>query len=660
MTYKTRKNAVTRRTEVTASHSEYHQSDSPTPRPRRDAISTLHRTLGNQAVQRLAETPSSRVLLSVSHPHDRDEREADRIATDIHETAAPMSRPERAEAASPTNGHEGAAARTARAFGLLQGPGQSLPETVRSSFGSSFDQELVTARIHTDATANDTADALGARAFTVGRDIGFAEGAYQPESRAGRALLAHELAHVRQADSKPPQVYRQAVEVSYELDYPSTAAAIVDERAERQSPFRFDPVEPETVAAARKAIEAGGYIRKAIAALNAEQLQEAEQRLAALAQETGLSEQSLEYIEKTRLRGVVDHSLGLLDSILDLAKLADQDARDELRAKLAGSPLMQAQGITELTAISVAVPAICLKLFGTLSAAIIGPSAGLGVLGGAWKFLSSAEVKVADKLLGAAGSVLALAHGAFSLATAKTEGEYAMGAAETGAGAGGLVGLATGSATMGSLIGAGAGLYIWMGVETLSEIAELPAIFVSNTLHNLFPSYRRQANVIAHYATRLDAALSSYYDFYTGNDDVSAQLSQELYNHVIFWGHRLAYNLYLLLKPRRGAVASTMQEYLLAEVGRTESVSTLSDVDLTELRVSRLSSTFSPEEAADGASRVPTASDVENLRAGGDFAAWELLETARLAIRALETVFEDPRVQDKIIARATRKVYTSR
>jgi hypothetical protein len=39
---------------------------------------------------------------------------------------------------------------------------------------------------------------VGALAYTVGRDIVFAEGRYRPESLDGRRLLAHELAHVVQ------------------------------------------------------------------------------------------------------------------------------------------------------------------------------------------------------------------------------------------------------------------------------------------------------------------------------------------------------------------------------------------------------------------------------------------------------------------------------
>jgi hypothetical protein len=46
--------------------------------------------------------------------------------------------------------------------------------------------------------ANRSADSINALAFTVGNDIVFREGQYQPDTLAGRRLLAYELVHVIQ------------------------------------------------------------------------------------------------------------------------------------------------------------------------------------------------------------------------------------------------------------------------------------------------------------------------------------------------------------------------------------------------------------------------------------------------------------------------------
>jgi len=53
-------------------------------------------------------------------------------------------------------------------------------------------------RVHTDAQATQSARAVSARAYTVGRDIVFGAGEYAPTTSAGRQLLAHELTHVVQ------------------------------------------------------------------------------------------------------------------------------------------------------------------------------------------------------------------------------------------------------------------------------------------------------------------------------------------------------------------------------------------------------------------------------------------------------------------------------
>ena len=61
-------------------------------------------------------------------------------------------------------------------------------------FGASFGD----VRIHADGPASQAAEAVNARAFTKGNDIYFARGHFQPDTRTGRALLAHELTHVVQ------------------------------------------------------------------------------------------------------------------------------------------------------------------------------------------------------------------------------------------------------------------------------------------------------------------------------------------------------------------------------------------------------------------------------------------------------------------------------
>jgi hypothetical protein len=61
-----------------------------------------------------------------------------------------------------------------------------------------FGHDFSRVRIHGDATAAESATAVNALAYTVGRDIVFAADQYAPATAAGRRLLAHELTHVVQ------------------------------------------------------------------------------------------------------------------------------------------------------------------------------------------------------------------------------------------------------------------------------------------------------------------------------------------------------------------------------------------------------------------------------------------------------------------------------
>ena len=53
-------------------------------------------------------------------------------------------------------------------------------------------------RLHTDSTANTLAQSMKAKAFTHGKDIYFAQGAYNTYTSEGREIIAHELQHTFQ------------------------------------------------------------------------------------------------------------------------------------------------------------------------------------------------------------------------------------------------------------------------------------------------------------------------------------------------------------------------------------------------------------------------------------------------------------------------------
>ena len=86
---------------------------------------------------------------------------------------------------------------------VLNSPGHPLDSDTRSFMEPQFGRDFSQVRLHTDATAAKSAEAVNALAYTVGRDVVFGAGEYQPGSNRGRELLAHELTHVDQQSGMP-------------------------------------------------------------------------------------------------------------------------------------------------------------------------------------------------------------------------------------------------------------------------------------------------------------------------------------------------------------------------------------------------------------------------------------------------------------------------
>lgn len=83
-------------------------------------------------------------------------------------------------------------------YDVLRSPGKPLDAVTRASMESRFGHDFSRVRIHSDSKASESARAVHAFAYTVGRDIVIDSPHYAPETNAGRALMAHELAHTIQ------------------------------------------------------------------------------------------------------------------------------------------------------------------------------------------------------------------------------------------------------------------------------------------------------------------------------------------------------------------------------------------------------------------------------------------------------------------------------
>jgi Domain of unknown function (DUF4157) len=167
--------------------------------------------------------------LRIGAPGDPFEQEADRVATQVvRQIHEPEHRASEREQAVPreeiegkghqdeirpmsVNASSGVPARSSPPHLELsihqsRGGGQPLPDPIRGTMERAFGADFSGVRIHADAGSDELARSIQAEAFTTGRDVYFRRGAYEPRSRGGQKLLAHELTHVvqqRPRDQKP-------------------------------------------------------------------------------------------------------------------------------------------------------------------------------------------------------------------------------------------------------------------------------------------------------------------------------------------------------------------------------------------------------------------------------------------------------------------------
>jgi hypothetical protein len=199
----------------------------------------LQHTHGNRYVQRVVSGIQAK--LKVGQPGDIYEQEADMVADEVMRMPEPQV--QRACAFSgeypkyraeqlgrnykllqnkpiQANNDEGMTAPPI-VHKVLRLPGQQLDPATKAFFEQRFGHNFSQVRVHTGTVAAESAQAINAKAFTVGKNVVFGHGQYSPQSDEGRRLLAHELVHTvqqgatgRSPSSQPATIYRY---VSYDV-----------------------------------------------------------------------------------------------------------------------------------------------------------------------------------------------------------------------------------------------------------------------------------------------------------------------------------------------------------------------------------------------------------------------------------------------------------
>ncbi len=82
----------------------------------------------------------------------------------------------------------------------LRSRAEPLDLGIRGALEPRFGHDFSRVRVHTGPAAAEAAESLGARAYALGGDLVFGDGAYEPDSELGTLVIAHELAHVVQQE----------------------------------------------------------------------------------------------------------------------------------------------------------------------------------------------------------------------------------------------------------------------------------------------------------------------------------------------------------------------------------------------------------------------------------------------------------------------------
>jgi hypothetical protein len=159
--------------------------------------------------------------LTIGQPNDKYEQEADRVAEKVvQQINAPQFSATGFNNPDPNTTEHGkpklqlkpifqrrstiegeATPDLESSINRARGGGQSLDPGLQEKMGRAMGADFSRVKVHTDAQSDQLNRSLQAKAFTTGQDVFFRQGAYEPGSRGGQELIAHELTHVVQQNS---------------------------------------------------------------------------------------------------------------------------------------------------------------------------------------------------------------------------------------------------------------------------------------------------------------------------------------------------------------------------------------------------------------------------------------------------------------------------
>ncbi|MGC1247194.1 MAG: DUF4157 domain-containing protein [Spirulinaceae cyanobacterium] len=176
--------------------------------------------LGDHMVDFSQSAPAQPIQtkLTIGEVGDKYEQEADATAAQVvkqinspgqsgnsvqrealpEEDEAVQMKPESTIQRQPAGGETAAGEELESSIEQSRGNGQPLSDNIRGPMEESFGADFSGVNVHTDSQSDQLNQSIGARAFAMGQDVFFRQGAYDPSSKGGQELIAHELTHVVQ------------------------------------------------------------------------------------------------------------------------------------------------------------------------------------------------------------------------------------------------------------------------------------------------------------------------------------------------------------------------------------------------------------------------------------------------------------------------------
>jgi len=196
----------------------------------------VQRKFENRLRAKNAQRMEIQAKLAIGEPNDKYELEADataarvvqQINSSITSQSQPVQRQELEEdeelqmkplvQRSENLGGDEASTDLESAIQSARGSGQSLDANLQESMGQAMGADFSGVKVHTDSQSDQLNKSIQAKAFTTGQDLFFRQGAYEPSSRGGQELIAHELTHVVQqnggAVQRSPLIAKTLTETS--------------------------------------------------------------------------------------------------------------------------------------------------------------------------------------------------------------------------------------------------------------------------------------------------------------------------------------------------------------------------------------------------------------------------------------------------------------